>query len=333
MANIRTIERILGRFCKRRILVIGEIMLDKFIKGSVSRISPEAPVPVVKVKEESEILGGAGNVANNLRELGAEVSLVTFTGNDISAKHIIEICKEKGISTENILSTPRTRTIEKTRIIAEHQQVVRFDTDPVNLKLTFEENSRILKILEQKICERVDAVLLSDYGKGMFSPFLISEIIKTAGKSSIPVYVDPKAEHFKRYKRVTCVTPNITEAFSGMHLPIKHTQSEVEKLGIKIVKSLALKSLLITQGENGMTLFVRDKQKISVKHISAKAKEVYDVTGAGDTVISVFALSLAAKASFADAAFIANCAAGIVVGKLGTATTSPTEILNYIKNV
>lgn len=332
MIRKKRLGEILKNFGSRKVTVIGETMLDKFIRGRVQRISPEAPVPVVKVDRETQALGGAGNVAVNLSALGARVSLVTATGEDEAGEKISDICRRSGLPERGILKIPGMKTIEKTRIIAEHQQVVRFDKDPAGPGLSSREKRELLGRLAERMGRDCGALVLSDYGKGMFTPDIIRATIKTALKNRVPVCVDPKAEHFKRYKNATCVTPNVMEAFQGMLMPPKTAQEAVETLGAKIMKTLNLESLLITQGENGMTLF-RGKGKKSVsKHIPTRAREVYDVTGAGDTVIAAFALSLAAGASFTEAASVANYAAGVVVAKLGTAAVSRDEIIEHFSH-
>lgn len=330
MANSAKLKKIIKNFSGIKITVIGETMLDRFIKGSVSRISPEAPVPIVKITEEKIIPGGAGNVANNLIELGADVSLISLIGDDEAGKKLITINKERKINISGLIQSKAVKTIEKNRIIAEHQQIVRFDVEPLNFKLSKTMESRLLDFLKSDLKNGAKAVIISDYGKGIFTPTMISKTIALCAKFKTPVCVDPKVEHFGKYKKVTCITPNTNEAFSGMRQIPKSSQEEIINLGKKIIKKLKLKSLLITQGENGMTLFNNTLKNLRIKHIPTQTKEVFDVTGAGDTVISVFTLSIAAKSNFENAAEIANIAGQIVVSKLGTATVKQEEIIKQI---
>ncbi|MEA3307632.1 MAG: D-glycero-beta-D-manno-heptose-7-phosphate kinase [Elusimicrobiota bacterium] len=325
------IKKTIKKFSGIKITVIGETMLDRFIKGSVSRISPEAPVPIVKIKEEKIIPGGAGNVANNLIELGASVSLISLLGADNAGNTLIDINKKRAIDISGLIQSKAVKTIEKNRIIAEHQQIVRFDIDPLNFKLSKNMEERLLGALRNNLKNGSKAVIISDYGKGMFTPSMISKTIKLCSLFKVPVCVDPKVEHFGKYKKVTCITPNTNEAFSGMRQIPKSSQEDIVDLGKKIIKKLKLKSLLITQGENGMTLFNNTLKKLRIKHIPTQTKEVFDVTGAGDTVISVFTLSIAANSNFENAAEIANIAGQIVVSKLGTATLSQKEILKGVQ--
>ncbi|MBU2530090.1 MAG: D-glycero-beta-D-manno-heptose-7-phosphate kinase [Elusimicrobia bacterium] len=330
MSKSANLKKIIKNFSNIKVTVIGETMLDRFIKGSVSRISPEAPVPIVKITEEKIIPGGAGNVANNLLELGANVSLISLIGEDEAGKKLLEINKNRNINILGLIQSKAVKTIEKNRIIAEHQQIVRFDVDPLNFKLSKIMETRLLEALKNDLKNGAKAVIISDYGKGMFTPSMISKTIKLCTNFKIPVCVDPKVEHFGKYKNVTCITPNTNEAFSGMRQIPKSSQETIVALGKKIIKTLKLKSLLITQGENGMTLFNNTSKTLRIKHIPTQTKEVFDVTGAGDTVISVFALSLAAGSNFENAAEIANIAGQIVVSKLGTATINQREIIKQL---
>lgn len=327
--NIKKLKKIINKFSGKKITVIGDIMLDKYIKGSVDRISPEAPVPVVRVTEEKMVPGGCGNVAWNLAELGAFPSIISIIGEDESAIYLKKIINQKNIDISGIFQIKNFLTIEKTRIIAEHQQIVRFDREK-EYKITPHTETLLINTLNQKISQGCHAVIFSDYGKGVFSQKIIETAIKICLKAKIPVCVDPKIEHFRKYKNVTCITPNTSEAFQGMGLFPQKSQKEIENLGVKIIKTLNPKCLLITQGESGMTLFDNSFKKTKIIHIPTRAIEVYDVTGAGDTVISTFALSLAAGGNFEEAAKISNLAAGIVVGKLGTATVSQSELLKNL---
>jgi len=314
-------------FSRQKILVIGDIMVDKFVWGKVSRISPEAPVPVVEVSQETHKLGGAGNVANNLNSLGGKVYLVGVIGSDIVGEQLKDDLRETKISVDGIISDQTRPTCIKTRIIASHQQVVRVDKE-VKGAFTAEIERNIIDRIES-IIPQVQAIIISDYGKGVVTPAVLSRAIQLARKNGTPVTVDPKIEHFLRYKRVSCITPNLSEAFSGMRTLLVDEDKKIIELGNKILRKLNSDSVLITRGEKGMTLFEPGNR---ITHIPTRAKEVYDVTGAGDTVIATFTLALAARADFVTAAEISNFAAGVVVGKLGTATVSLAELRSAILN-
>lgn len=346
-AAFSRLRGIIDSFGAKRVAVLGDVMLDRYIKGSVRRISPEAPVPIVKVREEHTVAGGSGNVAANLAALGASPALISITGRDAAAEELSSILSAKGVDTGSLINDPSTFTIEKTRVIAEHQQVVRFDREP-ELKLAPSLQKSVLNALDEQLKAGAGALILSDYGKGLLTPYVIEAGIKLAIKRGVPVFVDPKTEHFSRYKKVTCLTPNTMEAYQGMRLIQQDGQDAVENLGRKIVRALNCRALLITQGEHGMTLFNtcagavtrhgvpraanNTGGRIKVLHIPTKAREVYDVTGAGDTVISTLALASAAGATLEEAALISNFAAGIVVGKLGTAAVLKEELLENIRS-
>ncbi|MBU2572541.1 MAG: D-glycero-beta-D-manno-heptose-7-phosphate kinase [Elusimicrobia bacterium] len=325
------LRRIIDRFGSQRVAVLGDLMLDRYIRGSVRRISPEAPVPVVQVREEHTVAGGAGNVAANLAALGARPGLIALTGRDNAARELSDILSAAGVETGSLISDPAAFTIEKTRVIAEHQQVVRFDREPA-FKLSPSLQKAALNAVEEHLKAGAGALILSDYGKGLLTPHVIEAAIQLCRKRGVPVFVDPKVEHFHRYKKVTCLTPNTTEACQGMRLLQKDGRDAVEELGKKIVGTLKCLSLLITRGEHGMTLFNNTGGRMKVLHIPTKAREVYDVTGAGDTVISALALASAAGATLEEAALLSNFAAGIVVGKLGTAAVTREELLENIKS-
>ncbi len=320
-----SLNNILEKFPKAKVLIVGDLILDRFIYGESRRISPEAPVPVVEVNYETYQLGGAGNVANNIISLGGSVSVVGLVGNDYPAEILLKELNKKNIDTGGIFTDKAIKTSIKTRVIAGHQQVVRFDKETV-CELSPLLAVKIIQFINKKIPES-DAVLISDYGKGVVTQKVISEIIRLTKKHKKLVTVDPKVENFSRYKFVDCLTPNIYEAMDGIGVSKIKSEKDFENLGKKILKKLKCRSVLITQGENGMTLFEKGK----IYHIPTTAKEVFDVTGAGDTVISVLTLALSCGASLKDAAKVANYAAGIVVGKLGTAVVSSEELLRVIE--
>lgn len=318
--NRAAFKRLIDRFSGTKILVIGDLMVDRFIRGNVSRISPEAPVPVVRVREEEDLPGGAGNVVMNLAALGARVSVCGVLGEDLVGDRLLRKFRESGIDTRWIKRDPTLSSILKTRVIAEHQQVVRFDHEN-DVLVSRSVQSSIQNSVPRMVGD-ANGVILSDYGKGLITKPLLTKSISFSKRSGKPVCVDPKLEHFLLYRNVTCITPNMTEALGGMHRVKLESKDGIRSLGFDILRRLKCDSVLITQGEKGMSLFERSR----VTHIPAKAREVFDVTGAGDTVIGILTLSLACGASFAQAAALANLAAGIVVGKLGTATATRAEL-------
>ena len=318
-------RKIIDGFRDRRILVIGDLILDHYIWGKVSRISPEAPVPVVEVTRESFMLGGAANVAHNIAAMGGRAAVIGITGKDISGTTLIEMLGRRGIDCNGIFVENRPTTV-KTRVIAHNQQVVRFDREDSKYV-----GGKILKgVVEyiDSVRSRFDAVIISDYRKGMVS----RELIKcTSGKNSKKpgaahaksfVAVDPKVGHFDLYKGVSLITPNIMEASQGANIDIRDEKTLLQA-GRALMRRLGCAAVLITRGEQGMSLF----EKHSVAHIPTVARKVYDVTGAGDTVISAFTLAYASGATMEGAAVIANHAAGVVVGEVGTAVALPEQIL------
>ncbi|MBR4508834.1 MAG: D-glycero-beta-D-manno-heptose-7-phosphate kinase [Elusimicrobiaceae bacterium] len=320
--------KFIDKFEGKEIIVIGDIMLDHFVKGSVSRISPEAPVPVVNVESEDFVAGGAGNVAVNLAVLGAKPTLVSVVGQDIKGSILTQFLKDKGVNTSYITIDSARPTTQKVRIVAERQQVVRVDRES-KAKLEAQTAKTCMQNFK-KALKTAKGVVMSDYGKGMLSDHNIQEIITLCNAKKIPVCVDPKIDNFLKYKNITCMTPNTKEAWEGMGLPPKKEEKAIFDLGKKILKTLKAKSILITRSAQGMSLFEQGP-KIKTTTIHATAKEVFDVTGAGDTVISVLTLALACGATLQQAAYIANEAAGLVVAKLGTACVTPKEIKEVLK--
>lgn len=317
--------RIVRGFPRRRIVVLGDVMLDRFIRGRVNRISPEAPVPVIRVVEESLVPGGAGNVIHNILALGGRASIVSVVGNDEAGAELLGEFKARGADVEAVLSDPDRPTTQKVRVIAEHQQVVRYDRESVAPPAPAFQAELVSRVRAQ--LADADALVLSDYGKGILSPKVLRAAIEAASRARVPVIVDPKIEHFALYRGVTCLTPNLDEAFRGMRQLPKEDDGSVEAMGRLILRKLRARSLIITRGERGMSLFERGR----VSHLPTQAREVFDVTGAGDTVVSVMALALGSGAGLSAAARLANAAAGVVVGKLGTATASPKELLAALR--
>ena len=325
-AGYKRLSAIASRFRGRKIAVFGDLMLDRYVKGSVKRISPEAPVPVVRVTSESAVCGGAANVAVNLATLGAAPALVSVAGRDAAAEELFSLLSASGVRPDHVVRDSYFRTIEKTRVIAEHQQVVRFDREYPSL-LGGPAKKAALAALDAALKDGCRALILSDYGKGLLEPATIKAAIALAARRHVPVFVDPKVEHFQLYRGAACITPNTAEAYGGMRRTQRDGQEAAEELGREIMRKLGARSLLITQGEHGMTLFVRKGAAVTPVHIPTRASEVFDVTGAGDTVISTLALTWASGATPEEAALAANFAAGIVVGKLGTASVTAEELL------
>jgi D-beta-D-heptose 7-phosphate kinase/D-beta-D-heptose 1-phosphate adenosyltransferase len=314
----------LGNFQNLNILVIGDIILDIFLYGESNRISPEAPIPVVEIKKELMALGGAGNVAANLASLGINTHLVGLIGDDVEGNHIKSLLKQHKINA-NLLLTDKRNTTVKTRVIAASQQLIRFDKESKN-KIDKYSTLEIIKKIDTLI-DIIDAIIISDYGKGMISKFLIEEITSRVKKHNIILTVDPKIEHFYMYKNVFCLTPNQKEASEATKIKIE-SEKDLIKCGNIIMKKLNCSCLIITRGPFGMTLFNGNDSPV---HIKSAAKEVYDVTGAGDTVISIFTAAKACGYDTIKAAQLANLAAGIVVSKIGTATVAVEELQNVVE--
>lgn len=334
-------NNIIARFKGKELLVIGDLVLDHYIKGSVSRISPEAPVPIVLQKEAFYTPGGAANVANNLSSLGAKVTLVGKIGDDIEGAVLNRELSRRKINISGIFVDSDIQTTFKTRIIAQHQQVVRVDRETIH-----SDNGHLVKQNKifpflRKTFHQYKAVIISDYGKGLIDLSLLNEVHELALKYKTPVVVDPKIEELRAYGQVTCITPNKKEAETalaaigmdtrkafGMISAKLNSKEEIEANGKGLLSYLGIESLLITLGEHGMYLFEHNKKPFP---IPTRAREVYDVSGAGDTVISVFALCLASKATKRDAADVANHAAGVVVGKMGAVAIELDELKEAVK--
>ncbi|NWG04697.1 MAG: D-glycero-beta-D-manno-heptose-7-phosphate kinase [Syntrophaceae bacterium] len=325
MGEQQILQRILNKFPEVRILVIGDVMMDRFVWGKVSRISPEAPVPVVVVDHEDFRLGGAANVVNNIQSLGGRGILCGVVGDDEMGQRVLKELAQKKIETMGIFMEPGRQTTVKTRIFANQQQVVRIDREKTDhMKVVTFRN--VSKFLFDKMKE-CDGVILSDYGKGLLSRKLIRAIIRKANEWEKLVMVDPKFKDYSVYRGATVITPNTKEASEASGIAITDEWS-LKRAGEKLLKRLRCHALVITRGEEGMAIFESHQEPHTVGTI---AKEVFDVTGAGDTVIGTMALALAAGASIKRAAGLANYAAGIVVGKMGTATATQKELVEVIK--
>jgi rfaE bifunctional protein kinase chain/domain len=317
-------DELLRRASECIILVYGDVMLDEFVWGDVTRISPEAPVPVVDIRRESVHLGGAANVLANAVALGARANVVGVVGQDRAAERLRAELKETGAADDHLIVDESRPTTIKTRIIAHSQTVVRADRerrDPVDA--TTEES--VIRVLTEAVKE-AHAFVVSDYDKGAVTPRVLAEILPLAYGRKIPVLVDPKIRNFDAYRPATLVTPNHHEALRLTNTE-DHGDEALKRAAHLIRGRLDCESVLITRGERGMMLLESYHEPV---YVQTAAREVYDVTGAGDTVIATLATALAGGASMLEAAILANYAAGIVVGKVGTATASAEELVNLI---
>jgi D-glycero-beta-D-manno-heptose-7-phosphate kinase len=308
----------------RTVVVYGDVMLDEFVWGDVERISPEAPVPVVDIRRESVHLGGAANVLANLRSLGARAAVVGVVGNDRAGERVRAELREAGAldPEENLVTDVSRPTTLKTRIIAHSQTVVRADRES-RAPLDGPVEERVVAALK-KLLRSADALVVSDYDKGAITPSALDEVLPLAEVAGVPVLIDPKFRNFDSYRPATLVTPNHYEA-----LRLSNTDDDTDEGMARAARAirarLGCRSVLITRRERGMMLLEGDGDPV---YVPTAAREVYDGTGAGDTVIATLAASLAAGASLVEAAMLANHAAGVVVGKVGTATASPEELLS-----
>jgi len=305
-------------FQQAKLLVIGDVMLDRYWHGAASRISPEAPVPVVQVGNQEDRPGGAGNVALNIAALGSAATLIGVVGKDDNGEDLESRLTAAGVYCEFLHSNDKP-TITKLRIISQHQQLIRLDFEEKFSEVDVAE----LQSLAESLIPTAQALVLSDYAKGALQD--VSALIRLARKQNIPIIVDPKGVDFEKYRGSTLITPNFNE-FESVVGPCANEEELVSK-GLKLMSDLELQAILITRGEHGMTLLRPDSEEL---HLPARAREVFDVTGAGDTVISVLASALAAGDGLAEATAIANLAAGLVVGKLGTAAISGPELRRAI---
>ncbi len=321
-----SLASILNHLHEPGVLVLGDFMLDEYIHGVVERISPEAPVPIVLEKEVRTVPGGAGNVVRNLRSLGVPVFMAGIIGTDESGRVLTESFAAMGIDEEGmgLIETDDRPTTRKTRILAGQQQVVRLDRESGN-EPSEAVRDRMFAFIES-VMPKIRAVIISDYDKGLVRPQTIERIVKLSQKHNCFIAVDPQVTHFNFYQRVDVLTPNHHEAgrFLGRKLV---DDADVVAGGREIVARLNASSLLITRGEKGMTLFEPGRET----HIPTMAREVFDVTGAGDTVISVYTAAVAAGASNEDAARLSNLAAGLVVAQLGAATVTVDELRRALK--
>ena len=326
LSSPQALKQYIQRFPQASVLVVGDLILDHYVMGKVSRISPEAPVPVVHVESESLRLGGAANVFNNILALGGKADLCGVIGADESGRLLMKELGAKRSGRGGVVIDHDRPTTRKSRVIAHHQQIVRYDVEGRHeLKAALQR--RILQYVESRLRE-LTCVVVSDYAKGVISAGLMSELTRLAALRKVPVIVDPKVEHFGYYKGVTVITPNHLEATqaSGVH---GDDDQAINEAGATIRQRLGCQSVLITRGEKGMSLYEADGASW---HLPTQARQVYDVTGAGDTVIGTLALALSTGASIKNGAILANHAAGIVVGMVGTATVSPEQLSEVLGN-
>ncbi len=320
----KSIESVFTRIRSVRCLVIGDLMLDEYLWGKAERISPEAPVQIVDVLREEMRLGGAGNVVNNLVELGARVTVCSVVGDDDNGRVLLEAFGRRGVDGEAVFRDPSRRTSRKTRVVAAHQQIVRIDR---------ESRTPLAPEVEQTVCAWIaanggtfDVILLSDYLKGVLTPGVIAAALEAAAPRAIPVLVDPKGTDFSRYCGATLLTPNRREAEAAAGVSIRDTASLVDAAAL-IMERTGVEHLLVTRSEEGMSLFSRAAEPV---HIPTVAREVFDVSGAGDTVLASMAVGMAAGLEMVDAARLANITAGIAVAKLGTSTVTPEEVIDAV---
>jgi len=318
------LRRHIQRFPQASVLVIGDLILDHYIWGHVSRISPEAPVPVVHVESESMRLGGAANVFNNILALGGKADVCGMIGSDEAGRMLLKELGPKRSGRGGVVIDQDRPTIKKSRVIAHNQQVVRYDVERKG-ELKPQHQKRMLRYVESRMRE-LTCLVVSDYAKGVVTAGLMSELVRLAALRRVPIVVDPKVEHFGFYKGVTLITPNHLEATQAAGLHGDGDQT-IEEAGEIIRQRLGCQSVLVTRGERGMSLFEANNESW---HIPTQARQVYDVTGAGDTVVGTLALALSTGASMREAATLANYAAGIVVGMVGTATVSPKQLMEAL---
>lgn len=331
--RVERFEEILGRASSKRLLVIGDLMLDEFVWGKVGRISPEAPVPVVEVTGENSYPGGAANVARNLREFVGGISVIGLIGTDPGGKQLRQLLRDERIETADAVEDADFQTIVKTRIVARQQQVVRVDREQIRAPSPGQ-IAGVVKAVQRRL-PKLDAIIFEDYGKGFLQADLVRQISERARRAEKIVAVDPNPRHHVAWKDVSVVKPNRSEAFLAAGIPwedpVEPASSDqaLRKVGASLLKKWAAKVVLITLGEQGMMLFQPRNQ---AHHIPTRARQVFDVSGAGDTAIALFTLALCCEATPVEAAEIANHASAVVVGKLGTATVTRAELRESFEN-
>jgi rfaE bifunctional protein kinase chain/domain len=331
--DLKRLRQILDRAAGKRILVIGDLMLDEFVWGKVARISPEAPVPVVEVTGESFFPGGAANVARNLREFLDRVSVIGLIGKDRSGQQLRQLLAERKIDISDSIEDEKFPTIVKTRIIARHQQVVRVDRESIARPSTTQ-IGKVLTAVRKKL-DNIDAIIFEDYGKGFVTRELVAQIAREARAAKKLVTADPNPQNLIDWSGMTAVKPNRAEAFLAAGIPDRDSEASPKKdvdlvhAGKELLQKWGVQYLLVTLGEHGMMFFEKGKRP---HHIPTKARDVFDVSGAGDTAIAMFTLALVCNATPLEAAQIANHASAVVVGKLGTATVTRDELISSFEH-
>jgi len=315
------LERTFAAISAVKVLVVGDLILDEYIWGKTCRISPEAPVQVVEVESDEFRLGGAGNVVNNLLSLGCQVVVASVVGVDEDGQKLLGLIQHRGLDSAGILQSQQRTTSRKSRVLASHQQMLRIDREST-AEISAPEQSTLLEFIRQQLPD-VGAVILSDYLKGVLAPELIKHVITSCREADIPIVVDPKGSDFSRYRGATLLTPNRREAEVATGTVICDEDS-LHQAGTSLLTEQQLDALVLTRSEEGMSLFAVDG---SVEHLPTEAREVFDVSGAGDTVVAVIGAALAVGSELSYAAQLANLAAGIVVAKLGTSTVSAAEVI------
>lgn len=322
-------EALLRRMDGCRVAVLGDVMLDEYLFGEVNRISPEAPVPIVRVTREQAVLGGAANVAANLKALGAEPMLVGTLQKDAAGDRVLGLLGGLGVSISGLVLDTSRPTIIKTRVIGQQQQMLRIDREdsgPLDPAVLLGLKARLERALGE-----ASALIVSDYAKGTVNGPVMEAVRTLCAARNLPWIVDPKPEHKALYRGATLMTPNTKETSELTARPAR-SDMEVTVAGRSLVAELGLKGLLVTRSERGMALFAPDADHATPWMIPTEAREVYDVSGAGDTVIAAFSAAVAAGADWREAAMLANAAAGVVVAKVGTATVTPDEILAHYRD-
>jgi rfaE bifunctional protein kinase chain/domain len=331
--DLKRLRKIIDRAASKRILVIGDLMLDEFVWGKVGRISPEAPVPVVEVTSETFFPGGAANVARNLREFVDKVSVIGLIGKDRSGQQLRELLAERKIDISDAIEDEKFRTIVKTRIVARHQQVVRVDRETIT-KPTTTQIGKVVAAVKKKL-PNIDAIIFEDYGKGFLTRELVGQIARDTRGAKKIVTADPNPHNLIDWSGMTAVKPNRAEAFLAAGIPNRDAGLPPKKdvdlvhAGKELLQKWGTQYLLVTLGEHGVMFFEKGKRP---HHIPTKARDVFDVSGAGDTAIAMFTLALVCNATPLEAAQIANHASAVVVGKLGTATVTRDELISSLEN-
>lgn len=323
---MQELKSLIENFSKAKILIVGDVMLDRYWSGSVTRISPEAPVAVVNLQKKKLVAGGAANVAANVAGLGAEPFLVGVIGKDEEGAEFPALLKSVNISADYLVKLPDRPTTVKTRIVAHNQHIVRLDQEEKK-PLSAQQEKIVLQKIEQ-IFNGIDLIIVSDYAKGLLTKNLLARLITLAKEKRKKILVDPKGKDYSKYKGATLLTPNRREAAESCKLE-EDGENLIRQAGKLLLEDLNLEALIITQGEDGMTLF--EKEKVTA-HFPASAREVYDVTGAGDTVISTLGVALASGLDLKTSVNLANIAAGIVVGHFGTTAISLKELRKTLEN-